>query len=381
MNRQTRALCVLACALSATLTLAAVPSDGFNGVWVAVKPPVALRSDSGALPPLTVEAQTLYAAHVAARKAGKADFDGTLLCQPPGLPRVYLMGMPFEIQVEEKFIHFLYQWGRNNRVVELNTTHENQKLFAPYYFGWGTGAWQGGALTIDSVLFNDTTLLDNVGLPHSIDMHLAERWTLGSDGNSLAAAFTIDDAANYTAPWTTTLHFKRAPKGTEIQEDICLERLNLVNRWERTTGWAQLPEGRVLAAMSNIGVDSRGHVWVADRCGPQMCTDSPLAPILEFDANGKYLQSFGAGLFVAPHGMHIDRAGDVWVTDFRAAGGKGGQVHKFRRDGKLLLSLGQKGASGTAPEQFNVPSDIASTRDGTIYVADGHGAGTNERIV
>jgi sugar lactone lactonase YvrE len=256
-----------------------MPSDQFNGVWVTVNAPSALRTD-----------------------AGKAEFDGTLHCQPPGLP-------------------------------------------------------------------------------HSLDMHLTERWALGSDGNSPTAAFTIADAANYAAPWTTSLHFKRAPKGTGIQEDLCLERLKLVNKWERTTGWAQVPEGRALAAMSNIGVDSRGHVWVADRCGPQMCTDSPLAPILEFDANGKYLQSFGAGLFVAPHGIHIDRAGNIWVTDFRTAGGKGSQALKFRRDSKLLLSLGQKGTAGAAPGQFNVVADVATTRDGTIYVADGHGAGTNERIV
>ena len=152
-------------------------------------------------------------------------------------------------------------------------------------------------------------------------------------------------------------------------------------QWERTTAWAQVPAGRTLGAMSNMGVDARGHVWVADRCGPQMCTDSPLAPIFEFDANGQYLRSFGAGLFVAPHGIHIDGAGNVWVTDFRAASGKGSQALKFRRDGKLLLSLGQKGVTGAAPEQFNVPSDVATTRDGTVYVADGHGAGTNERIV
>ena len=110
------------------------------------------------------------------------------------------------------------------------TTHEQQKLYAPYYFGWGTGKWQSGALTIDSVLFNDTTLLDNAGLPHSVDLHLTELWTLGTDGNSLAALFTIDDAANYTAPWTTSLHFKRAPKGTCILEDVCLERLHLVKK-------------------------------------------------------------------------------------------------------------------------------------------------------
>jgi hypothetical protein len=200
----------------------------FNGVWLTANVTKPLLTDAGNPPPLLPEAKKIYEAHLAARQAGQLSFDGTSVCQPPGLPRVYQSGMPFEIQVEEKFVHFLYQWGRNNRVVELNTTHDQQAQFAPYYFGWATGEWQGGALTIDSVLFNDSTLLDYSGLPHSIDMHLLERWSISTDGRLLTAKFTIDDAANYSAPWSTTLRLKRAPDGTEIQEDICLERLKLV---------------------------------------------------------------------------------------------------------------------------------------------------------
>lgn len=40
-----------------------------------------------------------------------------------------------------------------------------------------------------------------------------------------------------------------------------------------------------------------------------------MAPIVELDASGKYLRSFGAGMFVQPHGLAVDRDGNVWVTD------------------------------------------------------------------
>lgn len=155
----------------------------------------------------------------------------------------------------------------------------------------------------------------------------------------------------------------------------------LTNPYQVTNNWAQLPSERTLAAMSAIGVDSRDHVWLADRCEAKGCAESTLAPIFEFDASGKFVKSFGAGLFVAPHGMHIDAQDNIWVADFRSATGKGLQVFKFNRDGKLLLTLGQPGVAGKANDVFSAPSDVAVAPNGDIFVADGHGANSNERIV
>lgn len=220
---------MLAVAGSAALAVASAAAAGdLNGVWQTVEKGGALKADGGKLPPLNAEGRKLYDEHVAARKGGKPAWDGTRQCQPPGIPRVYTMGMPFEIQQESKRLYFLYQWNRFFRSVDLDLTHAQQAQFAPYYFGWGTGAWDGKKLDIDGILFDDTTTLDDAGLPHSMDMHLTEQWTPSADGKSLTARFTIDDSTYYTAPWSTTLHFKRAPAGTEIHEDVCLERLGIV---------------------------------------------------------------------------------------------------------------------------------------------------------
>ena len=66
---------------------------------------------------------------------------------------------------------------------------------------------------------------------------------------------------------------------------------------------------------------------------------------------GEILASFGAGLFVLPHGIHVDADGNVWVTDSQGTqdGTKGHQVIKFSPEGEVLLTLGQAGVRGSEP--------------------------------
>ena len=86
------------------------------------------------------------------------------------------------------------------------------------------------------------------------------------------------------------------------------------------------------------------------------------------------ITSFGAGIFVLPHGLHVDRDGNVWVTDSKGneAGNKGHQVIKFSPDGEILLRLGTAGQPGNAPGQLNEPCDVITAPNGDIFVADGH---------
>src|SRR5215831_18674531 len=115
--------------------------------------------------------------------------------------------------------------------------------------------------------------------------------------------------------------------------------------WHGITSWATLPEGRVWGQTSGVDVDATGAVWVIDRCGGASCAGRPEAPLMKFDSSGKLLKSFGAGMFVFPHGTFVDREGNVWVTDGQARDGKGDQVFKFSPGGNLLLKLGTPGVS------------------------------------
>jgi DNA-binding beta-propeller fold protein YncE len=166
------------------------------------------------------------------------------------------------------------------------------------------------------------------------------------------------------------------------------------NPYRAVESWAKLPDGRTWGSTSGVDVDPDGtSVWVAERCGafappslmkpgsPFACSDSNLDPILKFDASGKLVKSFGAGLLLFPHGLHVDRAGNIWVTDGLGKDGKGHQVIKFSPDGRVLLRLGKAGTPGNGPDEFNAPSAVLVAPNGDIFVADGHGGNTNARIV
>jgi len=158
------------------------------------------------------------------------------------------------------------------------------------------------------------------------------------------------------------------------------------NPYRTIENWVHMPEGRTFGSTSGVWVDQAGTgVWVAERCGANSCADSSLAPILHFDTSGRLLRAFGAGMFAFPHGIFVDREGNVWATDapFRGGSlnGKGHAVFKFSPEGKLLLTLGKPGMPGDAPDQFNMPSAVLVGPNGDIFVGDGHGGNSNARIV
>lgn len=131
--------------------------------------------------------------------------------------------------------------------------------------------------------------------------------------------------------------------------------------------WAQLPPGTTWAEMSGVDIDSRGNIYALQRT-PSM--------VMIFDAKGKFLRSWGEGLFSKTHALRIDRQDNVWITD------KGlHQVMKFTRDGKLLMTLGTRNVAGDNASRIalNGPADVAFGPDGDIFVADGESS--NSRIV
>src|SRR6266508_3049364 len=98
---------------------------------------------------------------------------------------------------------------------------------------------------------------------------------------------------------------------------------DLSNPYATVENWAKMPEGRTWGATSAVDID--------------------------------------------PHGIHVDRNGNVWVTDgippgaaAQAAVGKGHIVVKFSPDGKVLLTLGKVGVAGDGQDTFNQPSDVVT---------------------
>lgn len=158
------------------------------------------------------------------------------------------------------------------------------------------------------------------------------------------------------------------------------------NPYNTIEGWAKLPAGRVWGATSAVYPANDGkNIWVAERCGTNLCVGSDLDPVMLFGPDGNVIRSFGAGLITWPHGIYVDSADNVWIAD--AVGyapvpeGVGHTVMKFSPHGKLLMRLGKEGIAGDGRDVFNKPSDVLVAPDGSIFVADGHDAGGNNRIV
>ena len=187
------------------------------------------------------------------------------------------------------------------------------------------------------------------------------------------------------------------------------------NPYNTVSDYFKLPAGRTWGSTSAVEVDKDGKsIWVAERCGTNSCLDRATGKmsadpvVLKFDPSGKLVKNFGAGLLIFPHGIYVDREGNVWVTDGQdnapqpargtaapgapaappAGGGRmgpppgataGNQVFKFSPEGKVLLTLGKPGGAAE-PEFFFQPNDVVVAPNGDIFVGEGHG-GANSRIL
>ena len=149
------------------------------------------------------------------------------------------------------------------------------------------------------------------------------------------------------------------------------------NPYREDVGWAKLPAGRKWGMTIGIAIDRDGKsIWVFDRCGARECGGSTVPPLQKFDAEGNLVTSIGAGVFNRPHGLFVDRDNNIWTTDDR-----GHAVRKFSQDGKLLMTLGRPGVAGDGLDTFHAPSAVLIAPNGDIFVGDGHGPGTNARMM
>jgi DNA-binding beta-propeller fold protein YncE len=146
----------------------------------------------------------------------------------------------------------------------------------------------------------------------------------------------------------------------------------------------ELPSGQVWGSVTGVAVD-HGHLWVVERCGQNSCDGTKDDPILEYDMSGKLLKHFGSGMFVSPHGLTFDKAGDFYVADYQGnkENTKGRVVYKFNQEGKVLMTLGTPGKAGTGPNEFGEPNEVAIAPNGDLFIADGHSIRpeSNARIV
>jgi len=158
--------------------------------------------------------------------------------------------------------------------------------------------------------------------------------------------------ASFAAVGLAGLFAPSAPEGIAIP------------RYHPVKDWPQLPAQSKFGDVIAVATDAADRVYVFHR-GKQ--------PIMVFDRDGKFQRAWGDDRVDTAHGLRIDSAGNVWITDIGTH-----QVTKFNSNGKVLLTLGKKDEPGEGQDQFNEPADVAIAPSGEIYVADGYG---NSRVV
>ena len=193
----------------------------FQGVWLIQNAPTALKTVDGKLPSMTAEAAKTYKAHMAARKAGKPDFDTIQTCEPHGMPRILFANYPIQVLQEPKQVTFIHEVHHMPRLVFLDAQPIKVDDRDQNWMGFSTGHWEGDTLVVFTAGFNDKTVLDTAGLPHSTDMEVTEH-IKKTDADTLEDVITIHDPKTYTKDWSTKAVFKRQA-GRRLQEYACTD--------------------------------------------------------------------------------------------------------------------------------------------------------------
>jgi hypothetical protein len=201
---------VLLCGLAAAQS----PPD-LSGVWVVSGSP----DIQGELP-YTAEALKIWQDH----KANLREKDPATYCLPNGVVRV--TDLPYKIVQTPKLVVVLSEGNTHSfRRFFLDGRGHNLDLEPESWTGNPTAKWEGDALVVDTIGFNDRTWLDATGKPHSDALHVVERYRRPAR-DRLEIEYTIEDTKFLTRPFT----FKRAfrPAGREIKEQFCTDLNHLV---------------------------------------------------------------------------------------------------------------------------------------------------------
>ena len=177
--------------------------------------------------------------------------------------------------------------------------------------------------------------------------------------------------------------------------------------YEVIVNWEKLPDGVGWRETAGVITDADDNVYVFSR-GDH--------PMVVFDKDGNFIKTWGEGVFTRAHGVSRGPNDTLYCTDdgdhtvrqctldgevlmtigvpnrpadahsgkpfnrcthvatdpangdlFISDGYGNGNVHKFTADGQFIKTWG---SPGTDPGQFNIVHNIATDRDGYVYVCD-----------
>jgi hypothetical protein len=176
-----------------------------------------VKTIDGSWAPLQPWASEILEKRITQSQQGNPEPISTTQCLP-GVP-VMMLGGPYPVQILEApgQVTILFEEQNHFRIIYLNRGHPEDP--DPTFMGHSVGRWEGDTLVVDTIALTDRTSLDRVGMPHSDQLHLVERFRRGT-GNTLEVITTIDDPKAFTKKWDMKVVFSTA-QDLEMTEYIC----------------------------------------------------------------------------------------------------------------------------------------------------------------
>ena len=162
-----------------------------------------------------------------ARAANQFLDNPQIRCLPSGVPRVHALTLPYKIVQQPELVVLLYENGTLFRQVFLDGRRHPADP-QPTWMGYSVGRWDGDALVVETVGFNDQTWLDGTGHPHTERMRLTERFLRRSVGR-MDLEITVDDPGTYIQPIRYVQPQALLPDG-ELIEYVCAENVKPLRR-------------------------------------------------------------------------------------------------------------------------------------------------------
>jgi len=220
------------------------PAADLSGIWMRLRdkgatargyPGIILDLGQPTELPMTPWAAAIYKVNSAKYHGDDPDTvlsDPVFSCYPPGVPRIYLFGFPMQIVQVPGQVIMLFEYDHFvRRIYTDGRPHDMNQ--GPLWMGDSIGKWEGDTLVADTVSFNDKSLIDRVGHPHSDALHVVER-IRRVDQNSLEIGLTVEDPKAFTNPWSTKLIFESKPDW-KIMEQICEDNASFIDFNNKST--------------------------------------------------------------------------------------------------------------------------------------------------
>lgn len=209
---------------------AATPTGpgSLNGLWTAPgykgsmrTPPRdrVFRTVDGKWAPLLPAASEVLEKRIAMSEKGEPWTNTLMQCLPGGVPEM-IFGSPYPVQIIETpgQVTMLYEMYNHFRVIYMNGKHPEDP--DPTFMGNSIGHWEGDTLVVDTIGLTDRTTIDEVGMPHSEDLHVIEKYRR-TDKDTIEIIVTIDDPKTFSKPWDAKVIYKAGKPGYKMMEFIC----------------------------------------------------------------------------------------------------------------------------------------------------------------